>query len=131
MEMALRFQTRTMMEPAGIFLLASDERGTVLGAVLLLHPGSSLEQLARPGEREFRMLAVSIDARGQGVGEALVRACIDRVQGSGATGLVLWTQPIMHAAQRLYARLGFVRDPARDVPDPRGWDRMVYVRARA
>ena len=74
------------------------------------------------------MLAVRKNARARGVGEALVRECIERSQLADATALVLWTQPIMLAAQRLYERLGFVRDPLRNVPDARGWDRMVYVR---
>jgi hypothetical protein len=35
----------------------------------------------------------------------------------------------MHAAHRLYERLGFVRAPERDVADPRGFTRLVYVRS--
>ncbi len=123
-----RVQTRENMEGAGTLLVAKGMNDEVIGAVLLLHPRSSLQQLARFGEREFRMLAVSATARGAGVGEALVRTCMDRTVADGATALVLWTQPIMLAAQRLYERLGFVRDPSRDIPDPRGLDRLVYIR---
>ena len=122
-------QTRDNMEGAGVLLVAMGANDVVTGVVLFLHPGSKLQQLARPGEREFRMLAVSARIRGGGTGEALVRACVDRATAEGAAALVLWTQPTMHAAQRLYARLGFVRDPSRDVPDARGWDRLVYVRS--
>ncbi|MBK9758384.1 MAG: GNAT family N-acetyltransferase [Flavobacteriales bacterium] len=124
---AQQMQTREKLEPAGIFLIAKNEHDQVVGAVVSLHPDSVLQQLARPGEHEFRMLAVGTNARGRGVGEALVRACIDRAHMGGATSTVLWTQPTMKAAQRLYERLGFERDPSRDVPDPRGWDRLVYV----
>jgi ribosomal protein S18 acetylase RimI-like enzyme len=79
-----------------------------------------------PGECEFRLLAVSTAARGQGVGQALVHACIERSIADGAQALVLWTQPTMLAAQRLYERLGFVRATERDHADPRGFMRMVY-----
>ncbi|MEO8591481.1 MAG: GNAT family N-acetyltransferase [Flavobacteriales bacterium] len=125
---AAQFQSRERMGPAGVFLLAVDDAGDVKGAVLFLHEGSGLQQIAIAGEREFRMLAVDPEARGAGVGEMLVQACIALARADDALGLVLWTQPTMPTAQRLYERLGFVRDPDRDVPDPRGWDRMVYVR---
>ena len=85
-----------------------------------------MHQVARPGEREFRLLAVDPQARGQGVGEALVRACVDVCLRDAAQALVLWTRPTMTAAQRLYERLGFVRVPDRDEEDPRGFTRMVY-----
>ncbi|MCZ9344350.1 GNAT family N-acetyltransferase, partial [Streptomyces sp. TRM76130] len=52
---------------------------------------------------------------GRGVGEALVRACVDRARGvDGCARLILSTQETMHAAHRLYERLGFVRTPERD-----------------
>lgn len=60
------------------------------------------------------MLAVASAARGKGVGEALVRACVDRARALGVTALVLSTQPAMLGAQRLYGRLGFVRTPELD-----------------
>lgn len=127
-ERAAQVQNRECMEPQGIFLLAvrnPDEE--VVGATLYLNEDSALKQLAMPGEREFRMLAVHPDARGAGVGEALVRACMLRAAEDDAIGLVLWTQPTMLSAQRLYERLRFERDAARDVLDPRGFARLVYV----
>lgn len=126
---AAHMQRREHLEPEGVFLLAvRDGDDEVVGATLYLHEDSALRQLAMPGEREFRMLAVHPDARGAGVGAALVRACMLRAAEDDAIGLVLWTQPTMLAAQRLYERLGFERDPVRDVLDPRGFTRLVYVR---
>ena len=60
------------------------------------------------------MLAVAPEAQGRGVGEALVRACIDQARADGRERLLLHTTSWMPAAHRLYARLGFERDPARD-----------------
>jgi ribosomal protein S18 acetylase RimI-like enzyme len=67
------------------------------------------------------MLAVDRAARGRGAGESLVRACVDRARATpGCTAVVLSTQRTMHAAHRIYGRLGFVRAPERDwnpIPD--------------
>lgn len=117
---------RAVLEPEGVGLVAVEEHGTVLGFTLLLHPESTMRQLAGSNEREFRLLAVTDVARGQGVGQALIQACIDRSRGAGANALVLWTQPTMVAAQRLYQRLGFARMADRDQPDERGFSRMVF-----
>ncbi|WP_156725988.1 GNAT family N-acetyltransferase [Streptomyces apocyni] len=85
-----------------------------LGTVTFAVAGTPLAEIARPGEAEFRMLAVDPAARGRGVGEALVRACLERARAAGCTGITLSTQRSMHAAHRVYERLGFVRTPDRD-----------------
>ena len=94
---------------------------TVVGCVTFMPgPASPLSEIAREGEAEFRMLAVDPAAQGRGVGEALVRACLDAAAYGGSTALVCSSQDRMVAAHRLYERLGFTRDPARDwypVPD--------------
>jgi len=130
-ERGLSMQRREKLEPAGDLLVAVDADGLIGGAVLYLHAESALRQFAREGEREFRMLAVHPDARGTGAGEALVRACLERAMNAGAKGVVLWSQPRMLAAHRLYERLGFVRAPERDEPDDRGFTRLVFVKSLA
>lgn len=130
-ERALAFQQREKLEPAGELLVAVDGNGRIGGAVLFLHVDSALRQLASGGEREFRLLAVHPDARGTGAGEALVRACVERAKHAGAKGVVLWSQPRMLTAHRLYERLGFVRALERDQPDDRGFTRWVFVKELA
>jgi ribosomal protein S18 acetylase RimI-like enzyme len=99
--------------PATTLLVAFDdgaEQDTdLLGTVVYAAPGSPWQDLARGTEAEFRMLAA-----GRGVGEALVRACIERAKQAAAPRIVLSTGPEMLAAHRLYERLGFVRVPERD-----------------
>lgn len=95
-------------------LVAVDGADTLLGSVTVVHPGSRYAELSRPGELEFRMLAVDPAARGRGVGEALVRAVLDRATAAGAARVVLCSLKDMSAAHRLYARLGFVRLPELD-----------------
>ncbi|KDN74978.1 acetyltransferase [Streptomyces olindensis] len=87
----------------------------LLGGVTFVPSGGPMADIARPGEAEIRMLAVSRAARGRGVGEALVRSCVDRARATeGCVRIVLSTQHTMRSAHRIYERLGFVRTPERD-----------------
>ncbi|MBV9010873.1 MAG: GNAT family N-acetyltransferase [Pseudonocardiales bacterium] len=95
-------------------LVAVDPDGTLLGTVTVCTPDSPLAECSRPGELEFRMLAVAPRARRRGVGEVLVRTVLARATEIGAHRVVLLTGEKMYAAQRLYARLGFIRVPERD-----------------
>lgn len=101
--------------PATTTLVALDD-GTegLLGAVVYAAPGSPWRNLGDGDEAEIRMLGVLAAARGRGVGESLVRACVARAKAEGRSRLVLCTEPEMRAAQRLYVRLGFARVPHRD-----------------
>jgi ribosomal protein S18 acetylase RimI-like enzyme len=98
---------------AGEILVAVDG-GDVLGAVFLVQTGSDYSEIARPGEAEFRMLAVSPKAQRRGIGESLVRACLQRARGRGAESMVISARDFIEAPLRLYARMGFVRTPERD-----------------
>ncbi|MFJ8015421.1 GNAT family N-acetyltransferase [Streptomyces sp. NPDC096339] len=110
----------------GEVLVAVDE-GLLLGGVTFAPPGSPLADIAGPDEAEFRMLAVSREARGRGTGEALVRACIDRARAiEGVSTLVLSTQRSMTGAQRIYERLGFTRTPERDWAPVPGLTLLTY-----
>jgi ribosomal protein S18 acetylase RimI-like enzyme len=102
-------------------VLVAVEGGRVLGGVAFVPAGGPMADIARPGEAEVRMLAVGREARGRGAGAALVHACVDRAREvDGCVRVVLSTQRTMHAAHRLYERLGFTRCPERDwnpIPD--------------
>ncbi|MEU3650830.1 GNAT family N-acetyltransferase [Lentzea sp. NPDC034063] len=108
-------------------LVAQDESGTVLGSVTVVHPGTPYAEISRPGELEFRMLAVTAAARGRGVGETLVRAVVDKAREAGATHVVLSSSEKMLAAHRLYERLGFTRLPDRDWSPLPGVDLRAYA----
>ncbi|THA80516.1 GNAT family N-acetyltransferase [Streptomyces sp. A0592] len=108
-------------------VLVAERDGQVLGGVTFAAPGSPLADIAGPDEAEFRMLAVAHAARGQGAGEALVRACVERARAvEGVTGVVLSTQRSMAGAHRIYARLGFVRTPERDWAPIEGLTLLTY-----
>jgi ribosomal protein S18 acetylase RimI-like enzyme len=102
-------------------LVAVDDGGTVLGGVTFVPDDSNpLAEHGVPDASSIRMLAVAGTAQRRGVGEVLVRACIERARAVGSSCLVLHSTPWMQTAHRLYERLGFVRRPDLDwtpVPD--------------
>lgn len=108
-------------------VLVAERGGRLLGGVTFAAPGSPLADIAGPDEAEFRMLAVARDGRGQGAGEALVRACLDRARAiEGVSAMVLSTQRSMAGAHRIYSRLGFERTPERDWAPIEGLTLLTY-----
>ncbi|MFD3324167.1 GNAT family N-acetyltransferase [Streptomyces sp. NPDC058701] len=108
-------------------VLVAERGGRILGGVTFAPPGSPLADIAAPDEAEFRMLAVAREGRGQGAGEALVRACLDRARAiEGVSALVLSTQRSMARAHRIYSRLGFERTPERDWAPVEGLTLLTY-----
>ncbi|WP_368496615.1 GNAT family N-acetyltransferase [Herbiconiux sp. A18JL235] len=89
--------------------------GVLLGTVATPRAGGLISELGREGELDFRLLAVAPDARGRGVGELLTRHVIALARSRGAERVVMNSGPVMLAAHRLYARLGFCRLPDRDI----------------
>lgn len=94
--------------------VAVDRDGALLGTVTWCPPGSTYRELAGADESEFRALAVAPAGRGRGVGEALVRHCLQLATGAGSAAVVISTAGWMSAAHRLYRRLGFLPAPERD-----------------
>ena len=109
-------------------LVVRDAEGRVVGSVALVLSGDFGEITSSDDEAAFRMLVVDAEARGQGVGEVLVRDCLDRARAAGKRRMVLSTDPRMTAAHRLYERLGFSRLPDRDWSPMPGIDLLVYAR---
>jgi len=109
-------------------LVAVDENHAVVGTVTFCLPGSPYAELSRDGQAEFRMLAVDVTARSQGIGEKLVRACLDRAEEKGCTSVVISTRPQMVSAHRLYQRLLFERTPELDWEPVPGIDLITYAR---
>lgn len=88
--------------------------GEILGTVWTPREGSTLTDVVRGNELDFRLLAVAHSARGRGIGEALVRQVIALGHLRGVDRVVLSTTHDMVPAQRLYERLGFERLPERE-----------------
>ncbi len=124
-EYAARLRDATDRAQAAELWVAVDPEESVLGTVTFCPPGSPYREVATDREGEFRMLAVDPPARRHGVAHALVGRCIDRCRALGFGSLVISTETSMVAAHRLYAGLGFVRDPALDWSPIPGVDLLV------
>ena len=102
------------------------EGDRILGSVTFVVPGSPFREIARDDEGEFRMLAVSPDTRGRGVGQALVELCLRRSRELGYVGVRMSTMDRMTSAHRVYERLGFVRSPEDDWSPAPGVRLLAY-----
>ena len=107
-------------------LLVARDGETVVGSVALVLAGEFGEITDSDDEAAFRMLVVDPAARARGIGELLVRACLDLARSVGKRRMVLSTDPKMVAAHRLYERLGFRRLPERDWSPLPGVHLMAY-----
>ena len=107
-------------------LLVAVQEGTVVGTVTLVLEAGPYAEACDDGESVIRMLATDPTARGQGVATRLVEECISRSRGRGLTAVRLSTQPGMHAAHRVYERLGFTRTPERDWEPVPGLRLLTY-----
>ena len=77
----------------------ADLEGVMAGAVFLTDEGK--------GTARLRLLHVEPFARRRGIGDALVRACVEFAKAKGYAEITLWTHTVLEAARRIYARHGF------------------------
>jgi ribosomal protein S18 acetylase RimI-like enzyme len=108
--------------------VAEDDDGAILGSVTRCPVGSPWREISRPGEGEFRMLAVAPAARGRGVGEALTRHVLALCAAVDEYVVVISSLAEMASAHRIYARLGFRRLPERDWSPTDGVHLLAFVR---
>jgi len=112
-------RAETLFAPAAVrargeLLHARNAEGDLLGIVILVRPHSGGRRFAQPDECELHLLATLPKARRTGVGTALVKTALAMASSEGYRKAILWTQPPMLSAQRLYQSVGFVRVPERD-----------------
>ena len=93
--------SRVIGDRATTLLLVRDDGGIVGAAAVLVY--------ATPAFVKARIEDVVVDesSRGKGVGEALVRRCIEVARGRGAEIVELQSARWREVANRLYPRLGF------------------------
>jgi ribosomal protein S18 acetylase RimI-like enzyme len=95
-------------EREGLQLIARDTDGSAVGFATIFWSWSTTAA-GRSGI--MHDLYVSPDARGRGVAERLIRACVERCADRGALSLQWQTAPDNLRAQAVYDRVGGVREP--------------------
>ena len=88
--------------------MAVDPQGTRMGCIFCV-----TEDKANPEVAKLRLFYVEPAARGAGVAQALLDACLGFARGAGYTRMRLWTHESHTAAGRLYARNGFAMTHSR------------------
>lgn len=97
-----------------LLYVRASPREPLAGIAIFVSSWSPGRRFAEPNEAELHLLAVRTGQRRGGVGRALVEAVLERARASGCRRVLLWSQPTMLAARRLYDALGFHRVPERD-----------------
>jgi ribosomal protein S18 acetylase RimI-like enzyme len=100
--------------------------GRLAGTVTFCTVGSRMSELARPGEGEFRMLAVHPGFRRRGVARALVDTCVARARELAAGAIVISSLPVAVESHGLYDRFGFRRTPERDWSPAPGVELLTF-----
>ena len=91
---------------AGEIIVATVD-GRIVGAVVYVGPNLPKREFFPVQWPILRMLVVSPEYRGAGIGRALTEECIARARRDGAALVGLHTSVIMNVALPMYERLGF------------------------
>ncbi len=87
-----------------VLLVARDDSDAIVGSLTL-----ATFRIPTAMRAWIEDVVVDSAARGQGVGEALNRAALERAQSLGARTVDLTSRPSREAANALYQKLGFER----------------------
>jgi GNAT superfamily N-acetyltransferase len=97
-------ETSALLDPERRVLLAARSDGTIVGTVQIVRAEAENGR----HRAEVQRLAVRADARGDGVGRALMRAAVDRARAMGLQ--LLWlTTHTETGSDRFYAAVGWTR----------------------
>lgn len=101
---SLDLLTALVESESSTLLVARADDSSILGAASLT------VYLVPTGLRAIiEDVIVDESARGQGIGEALVRRCLEIARGRGVPAVTLTSNPKRESANRLYQRMGFIR----------------------
>jgi len=104
------FISERVTRSLGQYFLAWNEGSTERSAIGFMHLMPSTNTLAMRPIWLVEDLYVDLSARGLGIGSALLRYAEDFARSTGAERLTLSTAHDNVAAQKIYQKLGYVRD---------------------
>lgn len=99
-----RLRAVVAAEACTLLVARQEEDGRIVGAATL-----TICPLPTGLRAWIEDVVVDADARGQGLGEALVRALLERAAARGVPAVDLTSRPARAAANRLYRRMGFAQ----------------------
>ena len=94
--------TALVRDSSSTLMVARTERGEIIGALTL-----TVYRVPTGIRSIIEDVIVDNSARGQGIGEALMKRAIDVAREKGAKNISLTSNPMREAANRLYLRVGF------------------------
>lgn len=107
-----------LADKPGAKLLVAVADGRLLGGVVhfsdMAQYGSGGTATREKHAAGFRLLAVADEARGGGVGRALVRHCLGLARAEGKAQVIIHSTAAMKVAWGMYEQLGFQRSPDLD-----------------
>jgi ribosomal protein S18 acetylase RimI-like enzyme len=89
-------------DSSSTLMVARNEKGEILGALTL-----AVYRVPTGIRSIIEDVIVDDSARGQGIGEALMKRAIEIAKEKGAGNISLTSNPVRGAANRLYLRVGF------------------------
>jgi ribosomal protein S18 acetylase RimI-like enzyme len=89
-------------DASSTLIVARDDSGQIVGALTL-----SVYRVPTGIRSIIEDVIVDNAARGQGIGDALMKYAIDLAREKGAQNISLTSNPMREAANRLYLRVGF------------------------
>ena len=89
-------------DASSTLMVARDDQGEIVGALTLTvyHVPTGIRSIIED-------VIVDNSARGQGIGDALMKYAINLAREKGAQNISLTSNPMREAANRLYLRVGF------------------------
>ena len=93
-----------LQDPASTLIVARNENDKIVGALTL-----AVYRVPTGIRSVIEDVIVDSSARGQGIGEALMKRAIDVARETGARNISLTSNPIREAANKLYLRVGFTK----------------------
>ena len=89
-------------DASSTLMVARDDHGIIIGALTL-----TVYRVPTGIRSIIEDVIVDTSARGQGIGDALMKYAINLAREKGAQNISLTSNPMREAANRLYLRVGF------------------------